>query len=109
MKNNCNNVTALIPDGCYSCGDKAEEYCNSPNNDTDEVSGYVYYKERGCDGRNELFTGSVGSRNECSTKCNDNIDCISFEWWGEANPHPQGPNHCHLSSSCTYELSTETN
>ena len=69
----------------------------------------MYYKERGCDGRNELFTGSVGSLNECSTKCIDNIDCISFEWWGEANPHPQGPNHCHLSSSCTYELSTETN
>ena len=68
--------------------------------------GYTYYKLRECDGRNELYIGSVGSREECSTKCNDKNNCISFEWWGKSNPHPsKGKNYCQASSSCSYDLS----
>ena len=68
--------------------------------------GYTYYKLRGCDGRNELFLGLVGTREVCRSKCDDKTECISFEWYGELNPHPTlGQNFCKLSSSCTYDLS----
>lgn len=70
-----------------------------------EEPGYTYYNLRGCDGRNDLIDEKVANRGVCRSKCDDNYQCISFEWWGDSNP----PNYlCHGSSSCTYEISEET-
>lgn len=61
---------------------------------------------RGCTNRNDIYQGYLPNRGECSSKCNDINDCISFEWYGDSNPHVQlGVNYCYLSSSCTYNLS----
>ena len=73
----------------------------------DPEPGYQYYKLRSCSGRNELYTGVVASRGECSKKCNEESTCVSFEWWGNSNPHPNiGENYCQVSSSCTHDEST---
>ena len=64
---------------------------------------------RGCASRNELFAGTVGSRSQCRRYCDENVNCASFEWWGEENIHPSfGPNYCQVSTTCTYEFSTIT-
>lgn len=60
---------------------------------------YTYCQFRACKGRNELFTGNVPNRGACKYKCDDNNQCVSFEWDGSST--------CQLSSSCTYELSDE--
>ena len=64
---------------------------------------------RGCSGRNEIFIGTVESRDQCRRTCDENLECLSFEWWGDLNPHPRfGPYYCQVSSSCTYERSKKT-
>ena len=58
-----------------------------------------------------MFKGFVDNRAACRTKCDNNDKCVSFEWWGEANYHPDegyGYNYCQLSSSCTYSHSVES-
>ena len=61
---------------------------------------------RNCKNRNELFSGPIENRGECVSKCDNAIDCVSFEWWGEFNPYKNASaNYCKLSSSCTYDLS----
>ena len=71
-------------------------------------AGYTYFQLRSCTGRYELFKGTVANRGVCSSKCDENNQCVSFEWWGESNPHPfSGSMYCQVSSSCTYELSVE--
>ena len=70
------------------------------------LQGYTYYRFRGCTGRNELFDGVVNSLSECKFKCDESDSCISFEYWGNSNPHwNHGIGYCHASSTCTYELS----
>ena len=72
--------------------------------------GYTFYHLRECSGRNELFLGTVENRAACRTKCDNNNKCVSFEWWGELNSHPnEGSNYCQISSSCTYDRSVESN
>ena len=72
-------------------------------------SAYIYYPIRGCSGRNELFKGNVANRDACQFKCDNNDNCVSYEWWGKSNPHSyEGSNYCQLSSSCTYDLSIES-
>ena len=72
-------------------------------------SEYSYHNMRGCSRRNEIFKGTVHSRSQCRRICDGNLECLSFEWWGDSNPHPRfGPNYCQVSSSCTYELSNKT-
>ena len=64
---------------------------------------------RGCPSRNEIFKGRVHSRGQCRRICDENPECVSFEWWGDMNPHPSfGQNYCQVSSSCTYERSNKT-
>ena len=76
--------------------------------DIDTEPDYLYYRLRGCGGRNEIFLGSVTGRSMCSSKCNENSDCVSFEWYGSSNLHPtEGANYCQLSSSCTYDISIQ--
>ena len=61
---------------------------------------------RSCSGRNEIFLGNVASWYKCAGICDENRQCVSFEWWGADNQHPQnGSNFCTASSSCTYENS----
>ena len=79
----------------------------------DTEQGYSFYKKRGCSGRNEIFTGRIGSRNGCRRKCDIKMrnknSCVSFEWWGVGNEHPNnGPKYCQISSSCTFELANQT-
>ena len=75
----------------------------------DTEAGYTYYQLRSCTGRNELFTGTVANLGVCRSKCDDNNQCVSFEWWGESNPHPTiGSRYCQVSSSCTFEFSVES-
>ena len=70
------------------------------------MAGYSYYKFRGCDGRNEIFDGIVADVNACKARCEESDECVSFEYWGNLNPHHNyGAGYCHGSSSCTYELS----
>ena len=74
--------------------------------DKDWEPGYTYYPSRGCTGSNELFAGFVDNRGVCRSKCDDNNQCLSFEWWGDSNPHGFGPRYCQTSSSCTEGLAT---
>ena len=70
--------------------------------------GYTYYPFRGCNGRDEIFDGLVNSLDKCKYKCDDDDNCMSFEYWGPDNPHwNYGIGYCHVSSTCTYELSVE--
>ena len=63
---------------------------------------YTYYRDRACDGRNELFSGPVDNLGVCKSKCDDNSQCVSFEWYSDPVL-----SICEGSSSCTYELSVE--
>ena len=73
------------------------------------VPGYTFHDNRCCHhlaDMNELFSGTVANLAECRSKCDEDDQCLSFEWWGVSNPHPGlGENYCEVSSSCTYELS----
>ena len=62
-----------------------------------------------CTGRNEIFLGNVASLYKCAEICDQNRQCVSFEWWGIDNPHPlTGSNYCQASSTCTYENSEKS-
>ena len=71
--------------------------------------GYHHYTMVSCAGRNELFAGNVAILYNCADICDQNSQCVSFEWWGVDNPHPQyGSNYCQASSTCTYENSEKS-
>ena len=71
-----------------------------------ELESYVYYRSQGCDLQNDLFDGKVDEFCNCKAICDVDITCVSFEWYGERNPHPdEGFGVCHVSSSCTFEES----
>ena len=50
----------------------------------------------------------MNSLHECKSKCDESEQCISFEYWGQSNPHwNYGAGLCHASTSCIYELSEQ--
>ena len=67
------------------------------------------HKKKGCAGRNEILSGAkYSSRSSCAEKCNDRIDCTSFEWFGGDNPHGKlGAGVCFVSSTCRGSLITK--
>ena len=74
-----------------------------------KVNGYKFYHFRGCPGRDEIFSGKLNHSNinRCKAKCDNNDNCVSFEYWGESNPHWRlGEGVCHVSSSCIFARST---
>ena len=72
------------------------------------VDGYKFYHFQGCSGRDEIFSGKLNHSDidRCKAKCDNNVNCVSFEYWGESNPHWKlGEGVCHVSSSCIFERS----
>ena len=60
--------------------------------------------------RDEIFDGIFDESDidECKKICDKNDSCVSFEYWGQGNPHGTlGEGVCHVSSSCTFELSVQ--
>ena len=73
-----------------------------------KINGYKFYHFRGCSGRDEIFSGKLNRSDidRCKAKCDNNDNCVSFEYWGESNPHWKlGEGVCHVSSSCIFERS----
>ena len=76
----------------------------SLNLDIDQ--GYTYYKFRSCTNQDIAFQGNVDNINECKQLCQRDHKCVSFQWWGASNLHPEnGLNYCQISYSCTYDNS----
>ena len=71
------------------------------------LGSFTYYPMRSCAGRNELYTGSSTGLEDCASKCTQQSQCVSFEFWPVGQEHSShGANHCQVSSSCTHALST---
>ena len=69
------------------------------------VKGYTVYRLRECISRDELFGGPVANRDACKFKCDNDNQCVSFEFVTPSMDN--GDTYCRVSSSCTYELSGE--
>ena len=67
------------------------------------------HKKKGCKDRNEILSvAKFSSRSSCVKKCNDRIDCTSFEWFGTDNPHGSlGSGVCSVSSTCRGSLASK--
>ena len=75
-----------------------------------KLDGYEFCHFRSCPNRDEIFDGIFDESDidECKKICDKNDSCVSFEYWGQGNPHGTlGEGVCHVSSSCTFELSVQ--
>ena len=75
------------------------------------VEGYEFHQSKGCIGEDNLFDDKLKESDidECKLKCDANKACVSFEYWGETNPHEElGEGVCHLSSTCTLDSKSIT-
>ena len=79
--------TLFMKKCCKKVGLKLKEcYSKSPTDIEEEidmdhtVEGYTHSSTGGCSGRNELGSTTGGSVQECANSCNENSQCVSFEY-----------------------------
>ena len=75
-----------------------------------EVEGYTFYHAKGCTAQDDIYNGVFDESDidECKIICDNDDDCVSFEYWGQGNPDEKlGEGVCHVSSTCTADVAQD--